>query len=151
MDETRTHHFDSKTKSQSMDWKQYGSPATCKFRQHLSAGKIMASVFWDAEGILMIDYLQHGETITSDYYANLIRNVREAIKEKRRGKLRLKVLFHQDNAPVHKSGVAMAALNKAGFEIVHHPPYSPDLAPSNFYLFPNLKGHLRGQKFESNN
>jgi hypothetical protein len=37
-----------------------------------SAGKVMASVFWDAEGILFIDYLQKGKTITGKYYSNLL-------------------------------------------------------------------------------
>ena len=46
------------------------------------------------------------------------------------------VLFHQDNAPAHKSVVAMAALCDCGFELVDHPPYSPDLAPSNHFCPP---------------
>ena len=41
-----------------------------------------------------------------------------------------RVLFHQDNAPAHKSVVAVAAVNDPAFELVDHPPYSPDLAPS---------------------
>ena len=46
------------------------------------------------------------------------------------------VLFHQDNAPTRKSVVAMAAVRDWGFELVDHPPYSPDLAPSDYYLLP---------------
>ena len=49
------------------------------------------------------------------------------------------VLFHQDNAPAHKSLVAMAAVCYCGFELVNHPPYSPDLAPSDYILFPNMQ------------
>ena len=52
-----------------------------------------------------------------------------------------------DNAPVHTSCVAKAAVNKNGFVELSHPPYSPDLAPSDFYLFPNLKKSLRGRRF----
>lgn len=44
----------------------------------------------------------------------------------------------------------MAAIEETGFELLEHPPYSPDLAPSDFYLFPRLKEHLRGNKFEDN-
>lgn len=149
MDETWIHHFDPESKRQSMQWKHSTSPARKKFRVQPSAGKIMASVFWDAEGILFIDYLDHGVTITGDYYAQLIPKVREAIKDKRRGKLRRGVLFHQDNAPAHKSRVALAAIDAAGFELVDHPPYSPDLAPSDFFLFPKLKENIRGQIFPS--
>ncbi|CAF4944349.1 unnamed protein product [Pieris macdunnoughi] len=76
----------------------------------------MASVFWDAEGIIMVEYLEKGATITGSYYADQIRRLREAIKQKRRGKLRAGVLFHQDNAPSHKAAVAMAAIQETTCE-----------------------------------
>jgi len=57
------------------------------------------------------------------------------MKLKRRGKLTKGVVFHQDNAPAHTSAVAMAAIHGCGFEILSHPLYSPDLAPSGFHLF----------------
>lgn len=47
----------------------------------LSAGKVMASVFWDAKGIILVDYLKKGETINSGYYCNLLRCLRDEIKE----------------------------------------------------------------------
>ena len=60
------------------------------------------------------------------------------------------VLFHQDNAPAHKSVVAMAAVRDCGFELVDHPPYSPDLAPSDYFLFPNMKKpHLHVGRWEA--
>jgi [histone H3]-lysine36 N-dimethyltransferase SETMAR len=149
MDETWVHHFDPESKRQSMEWKHHGSPPPRKFRVQPSAGKIMASIFWDAKGILLIDFLDRGATITGQYYADLIAKLREAIKSQRRGMLRRGVLFHQDNAPVHESRVAVAAIHEAGFELLDHPPYSPDLAPSDFHLFPNLKEHLRGTVFSS--
>ncbi|XP_063362897.1 histone-lysine N-methyltransferase SETMAR-like [Cydia amplana] len=147
MDESWIHHFDPETKQQSMTWKRASFPTPKKFKVASSAGKVMASVFWDAEGVIMIEYLEKGTTITGSYYADQIRRLREAIKEKRRGKLRAGILFHQDNAPPHKAGVAMAAIRDSGFELLEHPPYSPDLAPSDFYLFPRLKEDLRGNKF----
>ena len=50
---------------------------------------------------------------------------------------------------MHKSHVASNAIHNAGFELMEHPPYSPDLAPSDFYLFSKLKECLRGNKFNS--
>src|ERR1700743_1771577 len=99
----------------------------------------MASVFWDSEGVLMIDYLKRGKTVQGVYSAELIRKLREQIKEKRRGKLIQGVLLHHDNAPAHPSHVAMAAIHECGFELLCHPPYFPDLAPSDFHLFRLLK------------
>ncbi|KAG5311082.1 SETMR methyltransferase, partial [Acromyrmex insinuator] len=55
-----------------------------------------------------------------------------------------------DNAPSHTSLKAMIKLDQLRFELVAHPPYSPDLAPSNYYLFPNLKQWLQGKRFTSN-
>ena len=69
MDETWAHHFDPETKQQSKQWKHVTSPTPVKFRKIDSAGKVMASVFWDSEGVLMIDYLQRGKTVTGVYYA----------------------------------------------------------------------------------
>ena len=80
MDETWAHHFDPKTKLQSKEWKHVTSPTPVKFRKIASAGKVMASVFWDSEGVLMIDYLERGKTVTGIYYAELIRKLRAVIK-----------------------------------------------------------------------
>ncbi|MCU7903102.1 MAG: transposase [Candidatus Thiodiazotropha sp. (ex Lucinoma aequizonata)] len=80
-----------------------------------------------------------------------MKQLRSNIKAKRRGKLTKGVLFHQDNAPAHKSVVAMAALHDCGFELIGHPPYSPDLAPSDFHLFPNMKKELAGKHYANDN
>lgn len=98
----------------------------------------------------MVDYLPKGTTINSTYYCMLLRRLRNEIKKKRPGMLAKKVLFHQDNARPHTSCETMAEIHNCGFELLPHPAYSPDLAPSDFHLFPNLKKHLGGQKFSSN-
>jgi [histone H3]-lysine36 N-dimethyltransferase SETMAR len=60
------------------------------------------------------------------------------------------VLFHQDNAPVHKTIKTTAKLHELGYELLSHPPYSLDLAPSEFFLFADLKRMLAGKKFSTN-
>jgi histone-lysine N-methyltransferase SETMAR len=69
----------------------------------------------------------------------------------RRGKLAKDVLFLQDNAPSQKSFIALQKLDEIGFELTEHPPYSSNLAPSDYYLFPKFKKHLKGAKFSTNN
>lgn len=110
----------------------------------------MATVFWDARGIIFIDYLEKGKTITGAYYASLLDQLHSEIKTKRPHFAKRTVLFHHDNAPAHSSAIATAKLFELRYEIVPHPPYSPDLAPSDYYLFPNLKNFLAGKKFASN-
>jgi len=58
-----------------------------------------------------------------------------------------KNIFYQDNAPAHKSVLAMEKLRDLHYELLEHPPYSLDLAPSDFCLFPKLKPFLAGQRF----
>ena len=56
-DETWVHHFDPETKTQSMQWKHSGSPSPKKIKRVSSARKVMASTFWDSQGVIMVDYL----------------------------------------------------------------------------------------------
>lgn len=148
-DETWLHYWDPESKQESKQWVQRGSSPPKKFRTQPSAGKIMASIFWDASGVLLMECLPRGATVTGEYYSNLLRKLRQAIKEKRRGKLSKGVLLLHDNAPVHKARIAQATLRDCGFEQLNHPHYSPDLVPSDYYLFRLLKSHLRGTRFSS--
>ena len=75
--------------------------------------------------------------------------MRSAIHEKRRGKLSKGVLLQQDNARVHTCKVAMDAVERKGYELIPHPACSLDLAPSDFFLFPNMKKDIRGLHFQS--
>jgi histone-lysine N-methyltransferase SETMAR len=72
MDETWIHHYTSESKQQSKQWTEAGCSAPKETSSVPSAGKVMASVFWDAEGILFIDYLEKGKTINREYYFDLV-------------------------------------------------------------------------------
>ena len=141
MDETWTHRYTPETKIVTW-WKP--SKAT-KIQQW--AGKVMASVFWDAHGILFIDYLEKGKTINSDYYMALLDWLSAKIKKKRTHMQKKKVLFHQANAPCHKSMKTMVKFNELSFELLPHPPYSPNLPLSDYWLFAGLKKMLQGKRF----
>ena len=81
----------------------------------------MPSIFWDSQGVIMIDYLEQHHTINGAYNAGELRRLRQEIARKRRRKLTRGVLFLQDNAPAHASQVAMAAATECGFETLPHP------------------------------
>ena len=85
--------------------------------------------------------------MNGEYYAALLHRLRDAIKERRRGKLSRGVRLLHDNAPVHTALISKAAVKDCGFQEISHPPYSPDLAPSDFYFFSKLKSDLRGRRF----
>lgn len=109
----------------------------------------MATVFWDAQGILLVDFLENKKTITATYYEGILRKLSKIIAKKRPGKLHWRVLFHHNNAPTHGAQLSRAVLHEHQWEIIQHPPYSPDLSPSHFFLFPNLIKSLKGASFPS--
>ena len=103
------------------------------------AGKVLAPFFGDQDGILLIDYLPKGQTINPEYYWSLLVQLEDILKEKRRGKFTKGVLFLHDNAPAHSALATQKKLAYLEFQCLDHPPYSPDLAPSDYHLFPGLK------------
>jgi len=114
-----------------------------------SAGKVLVSIFWDQDGILLIHYLPKGQTINIEYYASLLVLLKDILKEKRRENFIKVVLFLHDNAPAHQPLATQKKLAYLGFQFLDHPPYSPDLAPSDYHLFPGLKKQLTGRHFSS--
>jgi histone-lysine N-methyltransferase SETMAR len=148
VDETWIHHYTPESKQHSNQWKEAGCSAPKQTSSVPSVGKFMVSVFWNAEGFF--NYFEKGKTITREYYSNLLTRLDEKILEKRSGlkkKIYIYIIFHQDNAPAHKSVSPMEKLRGLHYELLEHPPCSPDLVPSEFYLFPKLKLILAGYPF----
>jgi histone-lysine N-methyltransferase SETMAR len=75
--------------------------------------------------------------------------LKDILKAKRRGKVTKGVLFLHDNAPAHRALATQKNLAYLGFQCLDHPPYSPDLAPSDYHLFPGLKKQLKVRHFSS--
>ncbi|UYV64686.1 hypothetical protein LAZ67_3001662 [Cordylochernes scorpioides] len=145
-DESWMHHSTPETKRQSMVWKKPEESAPKKAKVTISAGKVMAT-FWDCKGVLLVDYLPPNTTVNAARYCEVLTKLRAAIKRKRPGLLSRKVLLVHDNARPHAARTTQTLLESFKLEIFIHPPYSPDLAPSDFYLFPALKLHLGGRHF----
>ncbi|GFO24379.1 histone-lysine N-methyltransferase SETMAR [Plakobranchus ocellatus] len=122
-----------------MTWKHPSSPVTKKFKVQRSAAKVMATVFWDAKGVILLDILPQCQCINAARYCS----------RKRPGLLRRGVVLQHDNATPHSANLTQQWLQRYGWEIVPHPAHSPDLAPSDFHLFGPLKRHLGGMAFET--
>jgi len=149
MDETWLYHYDQETKQQSMEWQHSGSPRPQKIRVQNSAGKFVVSIFWDQDSIFHIDYLPKDQTIKAENYSSLLVQLKDILKEKRRGKFTKGVLFLHDFASAHRTLATQKKLAYLGFQLLDHPPCSPDLAPSDYHLFPGLKKQLKGYHFSS--
>ena len=99
MDETRLYHYGPETKQQSMECRHSGLPSPKKFRVQKFAGKVLASIFWDQDGILLIVYLLKCQTIKAEYYSSLLVKLKGILKEKRRRNFTKGVLFLYDKTP----------------------------------------------------
>ena len=89
-------------KIENKNWKHPCSPPPKNFRRVHSADKVMTSIVWDSQEVIMLDYLEQGCTINGANYAGELRRLRQEIARKRHGKLIRGVLLFQDNAPAHK-------------------------------------------------
>jgi hypothetical protein len=135
-----------------MQWKHPSSPANKKSKTQASAGKVMLTIFWDVNGLILVHFQEKGQTVTSARYSDMLVNeLKPAIRSKRRGLLSKRVLLLHDSACPHTAAHTVDTLRALKFEVLEHPPYSPDLAPSDFHLFGRMKEHLRGQKFAYDN
>jgi histone-lysine N-methyltransferase SETMAR len=112
--------------------------------QNSSAIKSMLIVFFDIRGILHHEFVPAVQTVNAEFYCNVLRRRREDIRRKRpelwcAGNW----LLHEDNAPSHRTLVSREFLAHKGIITLPHPPYSPDLAPCDFFLFPKMKLQLK--------
>ena len=119
-DETWAFHFTPETKQQSREWRHSSSPKPRKFKTTQSAGKVMATVFWDRKGVLVVDFMAHGTTINADRYCETLKKLRRAIQNWRRGMLTKGVCLLHDNAQPHVARQTVALLDV--WMGHHHPP-----------------------------
>ena len=82
-DKTWLYYYDLETKQQSLEWRHSGLHRPKIFRVQKSAGKFLTLVFWDQDGILLIDYLPKGQTINAEYFSSLLVQLKDILKEKR--------------------------------------------------------------------
>ena len=110
----------------------------------------MVTIFFNADGVQLIDVKPKGIKINSDYFINMIlQKLADLDVVKKAKNQKQQMLLHFDNAPSHNAKVVESFIAKTTFERIPHPPYSPDLAPSDFGLFGTVKDYFRGREFES--
>ena len=84
VDETWLYHYDPETKQQPMERRHSGSSRPKKFQVQKFTGKVLSSIFWDQDCILLIDYLPKGQTINAVYYLSVLVQLKDILMEKRR-------------------------------------------------------------------
>ena len=132
-DETWVYQYDPETKQQSKQWLPRESSGPIKFKSKRSVKKVMATVFWDSEGVVLVDFLEGKKTVTGTHYVEVLRKLRAKLAEKHPGKLHRGILFYHDNTPAHSSRIVRDVLREFQWKLLPHPPYNPDLAPSDCF------------------
>ncbi|UYV65031.1 hypothetical protein LAZ67_3002872 [Cordylochernes scorpioides] len=136
------------TKAQSSQWKLPHEPRPKKARQVRSNVKVLLTVFFDCRGVVHHEFLPQGRTVNNEYYLQVMSNLREAIRQKLPDLWKNKNwLLHHDNAPAHTSLLVRDLLTKNNTLMMPQPPYSPDLPPCDFFLFPKLKRPMKGRGY----
>ncbi|UYV63278.1 hypothetical protein LAZ67_2003639 [Cordylochernes scorpioides] len=147
-DEAWVYGYDVETKAQSSQWKLPHEPRPKKARQVRSNVKVLLTVFFDCRGVVHHEFLPQGRTVNKEYYLQVMRNLREAIRQKRPDLWKNKNwLLHHDNAPAHTSLLVRDFLAKNNTLMMPQPLYSSDLAPCDFFLFPKLKRPMKGRRY----
>ena len=132
--------IDVETKVQSSQRTSKTSTRPKKARQVRSKIKVLLTVFCYASGVVLHEYLPEGSTVNQTYYIEVLKRLRDAIRWKmpelwRSGDW----FFHHDNATAHLALRIREFLAKHSITVLPHPPYSPDLAPCDFFCSPCSK------------
>ena len=129
-------------------WSKRDEPPQTTSKAELRQKKIMLFVWWNWKDVVFFELLQMSQTINSDVYCRQLNKLNAAVKEKRPELVNRKgVIFHHDNATPHTSLATSQKLLRLGWEVILHPQHSPDLAPSDYYLFRSLQNSLNDKTF----
>lgn len=112
--------------------------------------KVMLSIWWDCDGVICYHLLDKNDTINRYKYRSQLYLFDFIYQQSRADKLKDGIIwYHHDNASPHTAKITKAALNELGYNVLKQPPYSPDLAPSDYYLFRDLYIQIGNIKFNN--
>jgi [histone H3]-lysine36 N-dimethyltransferase SETMAR len=131
-------------------WVNVGEYPSSQSKPNPYSKKVLLSVWWDVNGIIFFSLLPSNQTINSEVYCRQMNNLEQTLREKRPELVESNgIILQHDNARSHIAEMTKKKLREFGWEVLPHPPYSPDLAPSDYHLFRSLEHFLRGKTFTS--
>lgn len=135
-------------RKRSGQWLNIDEPPKKMPKPKMHQKKVMVSVWWSAAGIIHFSFLKPGETITGEKYCLELDEMHKKLSLKQPSLVNRKgpILLH-DNARPHVSRITLQKLNALKYEVLPHPPYSPDLSPSDYYLFRHFDNQIRDKLF----
>jgi histone-lysine N-methyltransferase SETMAR len=113
------------------------------------AKQIMLCIWWDMKGVIYFEFLDTNQMINAHVYSQQLRQLHEVLLEKRPNLVNQKhVIVLHDNATPHVAKFTQQTIEQFGWEVIPHPPGSPDLAPSDYHLFLSLRNYLQNKHYE---
>ena len=130
IDETWVRSFEPELKRQSSEWHTKNAPKPVKFRRSQNCAKMLMIFAYDFRRVLTAHRVPTGESVNKEYYKMYIRTIlRPAIRRKRQEMIDHTPLILHDNASPHKANMVKELLESYQWEVLDHPPYSPNLSP----------------------
>ena len=129
-------------------WLDYDEHPKHYPKPDLHPKKVMVTVWWTAMGVIHYSFLESGESITAESYSRELAICHKKLQEKCPSLVNRKgVILLHDNARPHIGKVTQKKLSDLDIEVLPHPPYSPDLSPTDYHIFKHLNNYLRDEKF----
>ena len=142
--ETWVYQYDPETKRQSAQWKTANSPQPKHSRWSKSKSQNNVAEFFYIRGIVHYEFVPTGQIVNQVYYLEVLERLREKVRRNRAELFANNSwLLHHDNAPAHTALSMTEFLATKQITVLENPAYSPDLAPSDFFLFPKIKEILK--------
>lgn len=149
-DETWVHYFEPKRKVSNKIWATKNARRPSIAKRTRTVKKVLYAMFFSSSGLAIQIAVPKGRTVTGRFYKNVVLKQLKKYYKQRRPVTGLKyVRLLHDNAPAHKAAIVTDFLKSEKVTVLPHPPYSPDLAPCDYFLFPRLKNHLSGKRYNS--
>ncbi len=150
MDESWFWIYDPQSRQACSGWLAPGAARPQKPRLERAMLKVMLTIFWDLQGMVMREFIEDSRGITAQVHLQLLRRLREKVRcQHPQVWINDTWRIQQDNAPAHRARVVQEWMRNMSTGQVPHPGYSPGLAPSNYWLFNRIKHHLRGHRYDS--
>lgn len=149
-DESWMYIYNPTRKQQSTTWLEAAECRHSKPRHEMLTKKVMLVAFWDARSMIHREFVPNGRSVNTQLYREILWHMRESVRRCRRElwcNHHHQFWLQHDNASAHRSRLVRHFCEVTDTKIVQHPPYSPDLAPSDFFLFARIKKELRGVRF----
>lgn len=132
----------------SKQWLQPGQNPLPTSKPNLHQIKVMLCIWWWIGGVVHWELLEKGQSINAELYSIQLERVQAEIRKSALRQLfRRGVILQQDNARPHVARQTLEKIEEMGWECLIHPPYSPDVAPSDYHLFRSLEHSLAGKRF----